>query len=228
MVKAIARGRATRTANMAARRERILDAARQIIAVGGFDALNLRELALMAGVTVPTIYNLVGNKSSLVQALFDETITPFENLQYIANDSDPVASPEYFFDKVVATLRENENYYRAEFLAREHLAETGDAMALAIHERTVQIAVEACEQAISVGLIAGKLSPQQLGSMIADHFRLAYHDWAHGNISLETFRHRVMTGTYMCLAADATSAYRDKLLSKLNTLDSFGGIVPVK
>ena len=125
MVESIARGSATRTVNMAARRERILEAARSIIAIKGFDSLNLRELAVVAGVTVPTIYNLIGNKSALVEQLFDETITPFENLQYITNDSDPVASPEYFFDKVVATMRENENYYRAEFLAREHLAETG-------------------------------------------------------------------------------------------------------
>jgi len=228
VVESIARGSATRTVNMAARRERILEAARSIIAIKGFDSLNLRELAVVAGVTVPTIYNLIGNKSALVEQLFDETITPFENLQYITNDSDPVASPEYFFDKVVATMRENENYYRAEFLAREHLAETGDAIALAIHERTVQIAVAACEQAKSVGLTTGTLSPKQLGSMIADHFRLAYHDWAHGNISLDIFRNRVMTGAYICLAADSTPTYRDTLLLKLNTLNVSNSVAPIK
>lgn len=228
MPETIARGSATRTTNMAARRERILDAARRIIAVGGFDSLNLRELALVAEVTVPTIYNLIGNKSALIEALFDETITPFENLQYIAHDSDPVASPENFFDNVIATMRENQNYYRAEFLAREHLAETGDALGIAIHERTVHIAVEACEQAIAVGLTAGELSPQQLGGMIADHFRLAYRDWAHGTISLEAFRVRVMTGAYLGLVADATPSYRDQLLLKLKALESSNAVVPFK
>lgn len=228
MVESVARGSATRTANMAARRDRILETARSIIAIKGFDSLNLRELAVVAGVTVPTIYNLIGNKSALIEQLFDETITPFENLQYITSDRDPVASPGHFLDKVVATMRENENYYRAEFLAREHLAETGNAVALAIHERTVQIAVVACEQAKTVGLTAGALSPQQLGSMIADHFRLGYHDWAHGNISLEIFRNRVMTGTYMCLAADSTPTYRDTLLLKLNTLHISNSVVAFK
>lgn len=228
MAESTARGAATRTANMAARRERILDTARSIIAVAGFDALNLRELAVAADVTVPTIYNLIGNKSALVEQLFDETISPFENLQYIPSDDDPVASPEYFLDTIVATMRENENYYRAEFLAREHLTEAGDAVALAIHERTIQIAVAACEQAKSAGLTAGALSPRQLGSTIADHFRLAYHDWAHGNISLDVFRNRVMTGTYMGLAADATPDYRDMLLSKLNSLDTTDNIFPIK
>ncbi|MGR8947738.1 MAG: TetR/AcrR family transcriptional regulator [Gammaproteobacteria bacterium] len=228
MAESIARGSATRTANMAARRERILEAARSIIAAGGFDSLNLRELAVVADVTVPTIYNLIGNKSALIEQLFDETISPFENLQYIASDSDPIASPEYFFDTVVATMRENENYYRAEFLAREHLSQTGDRIALAIHERTIQIAVAACEQAKSVGLTTGTLSPRQLGSMIADHFRLAYYDWAHGNISLDIFRNRIMTGTYMCLTADAAPAHRDTLLAKLNGLDITDNVLPLK
>ena len=213
---------------MAARRERILEAARSIIAARGFDAFNLRELAAVADVTVPTIYNLIGNKSALVEQLFDETISPYENLQYIADNNDPVASPECFLDTVVATMGENENYYRAEFLAREHLAENGDDVALAIHRRIVQIAVEACEQAKSVGLTAGELSPKQLGSMIADHFRLAYHDWAHGSISLKIFRNRIVTGAYMCLTADAMPAYRAALLSKLNTLDTANSVSSFK
>ena len=228
MPKSVARGQATRTANMAARRERILEAARGIIAIEGFDSLNLRELAIAADVTVPTIYNLVGNKTALIEQLFDETITPFENLQYIASDSDPVASPAQFLEKVVATMRENENYYRAEFLARERLTDAGDAVALAIHERTVHIAVEACKQAKQVGLTVGKLSARQLGSMIADHFLLAYRDWAHGHVSLDIFQNRVTTGTYVCLAADATPIFRDKILAKLTSLDLPNTVIPFK
>lgn len=228
MPKSIARGSATRSANMAARRERILNAARKIIAISGFDSLNLRELAIAAEVTVPTIYNLIGNKAALVEQLFDETITPFENLQYIANDSDPVASPATFLESVVETMRENENYYRAEFLARERLTEQGDAVALAIHQRIIQIAVAACTQAQSAGLTAGELSAQQLGLMIADHFLLAYRAWAHGNISLEIFSNRVMTGAYVCLAADATPMYRDQILENLNALNSSNTVLPFK
>ena len=220
-----ARGSETRSANMAARRERILDTARRIIALDGFDSLNLRELALAADVTVPTIYNLIGNKAALVEALFDETITPFENLQYIAGDDDPVSSPADFLEKVVTAMRENENYYRAEFLARERLTETGDAVAVAIHERIVQIAIEACEQAKTVGLTAGRLSSRQLGLMIAEHFALAYRDWAHSKISLDAFQNRVSTGAYVCLAADATPNYRNKILKKLNELDLSKAVV---
>ncbi|MEM7465477.1 MAG: TetR/AcrR family transcriptional regulator [Pseudomonadota bacterium] len=228
MPKSIARGQQTRAANMHARRERIYDAARRIIAVRGFDALNLRELAMAAGVTVPTIYNLIGNKSALVAQLFDETIAPFENLQYITSDNDPVASPAEFLDRVVDVMRDNENYYRAEFLARESLTNKGDAVALAIQERIVQIAVEACEQAKTAGLTTGDIAPKQLGTMIADHFLLAYRDWAHGKTSLEVFRDRVIAGAYICLAADATKTYRQRIVEMLNTSPSRNLVIPLK
>ena len=222
-----ARGYQARSANMAARRERILEAARHIIAINGFDSLSLRELAMSAEVTVPTIYNLIGNKAALVEALFDETITPFENLQYIPNDSDPVAGPEDFLQRVISTMHENENYYRAEFLARDRLADAGDTVALSIQKRIVQIAIEACGQATAVGLTAGKLSTQQLGLMIADHFLLAYRDWAHGRIDLDNFSEKVVIGTYICLAADASPNYRDEILEKLNAWSTTKPVTPL-
>ena len=54
---------------MELRRERILDLARDIIAEKGFDGLNLRDLAEKAGVTKPTIYNLIGDKETLIHSV---------------------------------------------------------------------------------------------------------------------------------------------------------------
>ena len=151
MSRPVARGAATRNANMAIRRDRILDSARSIIAESGFEALSLRDLAHRAQVTVPTIYNLIGNKAAVVAQLFNDTLTPFEHLKYINDRDDPVGSPEHFFDTLIASLGENEHYHRAEFLAREHMREAGDELAISIHERGVQIAIEACEQARNAG-----------------------------------------------------------------------------
>ena len=57
-----------RDTNMRKRRERILHAARTLIATDGFEALNVRALAAAAGVTVPTLYNLIGRKEAIVVA----------------------------------------------------------------------------------------------------------------------------------------------------------------
>ena len=218
-------GHATRHANMAARRQRILDTARKIIAEEGFDALNVRQLAERAGISVPTIYNLIGNKSALIAQLFEDTISPFEHLQYIGDDEDPVAAPIVFFAKIVATMRENENYYRAEFLARENMREVGDQAAIAIGDRSIRIAIDACEQAQQAGLIRGQISARQLGGQIDHNFRLAYHDWAHSVISLDAFQNRVTAGTYLCLAADATVKYHPQFIEKLKSLEELATVI---
>jgi AcrR family transcriptional regulator len=63
---------------MAKRRQRILHEARRLITRGGIEALNLRALARAAEVTVPTIYNLLGNKEALVVALFSDALQEIE------------------------------------------------------------------------------------------------------------------------------------------------------
>ena len=225
MSQAVARGSATRNANMALRRKRILNTARDIIADAGFDALSIRELARRADLTVPTIYNLIGNKSAVIAELFDDTISPFEHLRYITHDDDPAAGPERFYETLIASLRANENYHRAEFLAREHLRETGDAMAISMHARVVRIAIEACEQAHEAGLLRGSLTSRQLGEQIDHLVRLAFQDWAHGAIKLEALHRRLLVGTYLCLAADATDAYHPLFVAKIQSHDTAAGVV---
>lgn len=225
MSQAIARGSATRNANMARRRQRILDTARDIIAVSGFDALSIRELARRADLTVPTIYNLIGNKSAVIAELFDDTISPFEHLRYITPDDDPAGGPERFYVALIASLGENENYHRAECLAREHLRKAGDAMAISMHARVVRIAIEACEQARDAGLLKGSLTPRQLGGQIDHLVRLAFQDWAHGLIDLDELHHRLVVGTYLCLAADATDVYHPLFVAKIQSHDTAAGVV---
>lgn len=227
MSQALARGSATRNANMARRRKRILDTAREIIAASGFEALSIRELARRADLTAPTIYNLVGNKSALIAQLFDDTISPFEHLRYITSDDDPASGPERFYAALIATLGENENYHRAEFLAREHLREAGDVMAISMHERVVGIAVEACEQARDAGLLKGSLTPRQLGRQIDHLVRLAFQDWAHGALDLEGLHRRLLVATWLCFAADATDTCHPLFVEKIKRHDTHDSVVPL-
>ena len=53
-----------RSQQMAERRERILEAARGLVERGGYDGLTMRSLATASGVTVPTVYNLIGGKEA--------------------------------------------------------------------------------------------------------------------------------------------------------------------
>jgi len=59
------------------RKARILAEARRLIARHGFEGLTMRDVADAARVSVPTVYNLVGNKYALVEALVEEHFADF-------------------------------------------------------------------------------------------------------------------------------------------------------
>jgi len=99
----------TRVADqMAHRRERILEAAREIVAERGFEGLTIRELAQAAGVTAPTIYNLIGSKDQvLVAAVAEQTERFVAGIERAAGDVVPIV------DANLRELLRMPRYYRS-------------------------------------------------------------------------------------------------------------------
>jgi len=73
--------------NKAERRGRILHAARRLIARRGVSRLNMRDLAVEARVSVPTVYNLIGGKQELLAALLQSMIEEVAAVQVDAGGS---------------------------------------------------------------------------------------------------------------------------------------------
>lgn len=71
-----------RTAQAAATRARIIDAARELFFGQGFGATTVAQIAERAEVAVPTVYATVGGKHAVLKTLIDVTI---------AGDDEPVA-----------------------------------------------------------------------------------------------------------------------------------------
>ena len=93
---------------MAERRERILEAARSIIAERGYEGLTMRDLAHSSRVTVPTIYNLVGSKEQVLFAAVEQTTGSFvSSLARAPGDVIAVV------DAAVSELLRMPRYYRA-------------------------------------------------------------------------------------------------------------------
>ena len=95
-----------RALEMSRRRERILEAARELIARDGYENLTMRSLAQASGVTVPTIYNLIGNKEAVLGATIHEgTIRFWEGVQ-VGEDPLPI------LDRIITELLNQPAYYR--------------------------------------------------------------------------------------------------------------------
>lgn len=205
----------TRSKNMTKRRTTILREARNLIAGNGFDALRIRDLAARAGLTVPTIYNLIGGKDEILATIIRELVEQLRIIQDRA-DSETV---EESFAKQIHNLADHfatdEAFYKAAFIAgdRSGLFEQNSEEGIFAH--FVRQPIEACRQAVKQNLLRGNIPPEILGLQIYGCYRLARQDWANGYFDLDGFRRQTLTGIFLCLAADAKPAFRERLIEQI-------------
>jgi AcrR family transcriptional regulator len=84
---------ADRKLRAAQTRQRILDAARQLIASEGFAEATFEAIAAQAGVAVPTVYAAFGSKSGIMQALISRA-TFSEGYEKLVRESNASDHPE--------------------------------------------------------------------------------------------------------------------------------------
>lgn len=210
----------TRTLNMEKRRERILDQARKMLAGGGYDALNLRALAQISEVTVPTIYNLIGNKAEILKTLVMGAFTQFE----VALESKLPCPTEELPALMIATfsemIRHDVNSYRATALAVQRLENEPQERSDYGFRRAPlrEFAGKLCRDAANEGLLRGEIDSDLLVEQMVRNHEVAFRDWAHRVISLEELSKQSLRGFYIALAADAHNDYRDRIAIQLRQL----------
>ena len=210
----------TRTLNMEKRRERILEQARIMLAHGGFDALNLRDLADVSGITVPTIYNLIGNKAQVLKAL---VMGAFADFEASLEDKLPCPTeelPALMMSTFAEMVGRDESSYRATALATDRLeSESAKGSDYGFKRGPLRrFAGTLCSDARDEGLLTGKIDSELLVEQMICNHQIAFRDWAHRVISLEELRKQSLRGFYIALAADAEDAYRDRIAAKLQQL----------
>ena len=208
----------TRSRNMAKRRAAILSQARAMIADDGFDALKLRDLAQRAKLTVPTIYNLIGGKQEILSEIIEDLVQRLQLVQQPDEQSDIEHSFEARIDQIAALLATDEKYYKAAFIAGDRSGLFEQTSASGIFARSAGLLIDACTEAVAAGLLRGKISSSQMGLQIYGCYRLARQDWMNGYFGLQGFRQQALTGIFTCLAADATPAFKKRLLARLQEM----------
>lgn len=207
-----------RARSMQQRRDRILAAARQLIARGGFEALNLRALANAAEVTVPTIYNLVGNKEELVVALFDEALSEIEQRVSSHRGASPLERAEAVVTESIDVFAADEDFYRAAFIALEYLDQnaTHHHAAQQLFDWGERMLLAGCAACHSAGLLRGHVPTTLLSAQVLRCYRSSSRAWALGQIDIAEFRATALADLHVCLAADAVERFRTTLLDALS------------
>lgn len=206
-----------RARNMQKRRTRIIAEARKLLARGGNGALNLRELASQANLTVPTIYNLVGNKEDVLLAVAAEVLTEIESRIAPASSAEPLEVAAALVEESTQLFSENEDFYRSAFLAVEGLDESGQhhhevERIYAWAEALVLEGVDAC---LKARLLRGRVPLESMSNLITRNYRMNCRGWAFGHYGLEEFRRQAIADLYIILAADAVEIFHSKLMNNI-------------
>jgi AcrR family transcriptional regulator len=172
---------------MLGRRERILAAAREIIADRGYQGLTMRDLAAASRVTVPTLYNLIGGKDAVLFAAVEEQTERFVRAIESSRGGSPAAGAIAVVDASVRELLRLPRYYRT--LLR--LLQTSDAAEPASREVNRALSEQfarAIEALGNTGDLAAWVDHKALADRLGAHLGLASLQWAAGAYSAETFR----------------------------------------
>lgn len=206
-----------REASKVHRRNRILDAAKTIIRELGHESLSIRSLAVSAGVSTPTIYNLVGSKHDILLALADDLMSQLERAHHVREISNPIEQVEEVINQTIAVFDADEHYSRQLHLGLE--AESLDRFEQSLRTRGRQVALDDCRRALQLKYLRGDIDPELLGNRFADGFQNAQRAWLRGELNLEGVRREALTSCFIILAADAVTKFRTRLIEAIRALN---------
>lgn len=215
-----------RAQSIADRKARILDAARTIISSEGYDALTTRGIADAAGLTVPTLYNLVGDKAAIISAMATASIEELWGRLRLDERASPLAMADTILDEAFAQILADAGFNRANMIALERLGiafayhPTRDDPGAMAARRSVEMAQHACLAAQETGELRGTIDAQTLAVQMFAVYRASLDDWLHEVIDAHEMLRRQRIGFYSLLASDASDDFRTQLLSRIAELNA--------
>lgn len=202
------------------RRARILTEARMLLSLEGFEGLSLRKLAARAGLTVPTIYNLVGGKEQILLELTLQMIASVETALDKIAEEQPLERAEAIVLVAITEIERAPDFHRAALLAIDHLDRTGAPPGWdRLSRQATAMQEKATVAAQRIGLLEGQISASLIAEQIFRTYRSASRDWSVRRCSLPQFRRMALAGVYLGFAADASPRLRPVLVRKLKTLE---------
>jgi AcrR family transcriptional regulator len=210
-----------RERNVEARRQRILEAARGLIAGGGIAALSMRRLANEAGLSVTTLYNLYGVREEILQALVMDAIDRMDRvLELEAPLDDPIEHCRAMVSVSVRHMVDNEAVFRPMAIAELEASLAGRGPRREAPRRAVRMHVLAIQAAMDQGTLKDQLDPVQLGHQVYHGFEYANIQWALGLIDAGRFEAQALYGLNLVLLGVAMDSIRPEIEVELQRLET--------
>jgi len=202
----------------AERRARIQKAAAELVTKRGYEGLTMRELAQVARVAVPTLYNLFGSKDAILIAELEA-----QAMQIAARLPDGGNS---FFQRGMAAFETGmqlvetaPDLYRA--VMQMFLTSPESApMRLRLEEGYIAIMASNLVAAKAAGQLAAWANPDTVARHMYAQYVAAFLAWGCGELDSPTFRLAALSGICHILAGAARGPFADEVEAKLYWLAS--------
>jgi AcrR family transcriptional regulator len=205
-----------RERNKERRRQAILEAALDLLRSNDIESVTIEQIAALAGVSPPTIYNLVGTREQLLVALVDRISEQIVD-SFSPPDGDvpdPVGLAKRAIDDTVAVFVADSNAYRQVVRALGELAVSGSKLSF----DPSHFHVSAMRRAQELGLIRDDLEPVALGRQSLLTYVAAMNSWASGSLDDRGFVVAAQHGFATVLAAASSEAHRERHVAELARL----------
>jgi len=212
-----------REANVAARRQRILESARTLLTEAGQDGLSMRKLAKEADLSVTTLYNLVGTREDILRALIEDSAEHFESTVSVPESiGDSLTRTMKAFDSLLEHLVADDAVLKPLIVAN---IATGYGEELrkeehSLFHRGAKNTVRQCLlDALAEGQIRDVVSLEFLEGQFYVGLELALDRWAFGLVDADELRVKSLWGAYLTLLAVASPENRPQLEGELRKLE---------
>ncbi len=206
-----------REENKARRRTAILDASIELLRAHELRDLTIEQIAARAGVSHATVFNLIGTREQLLQALIDRVLFGIVD-SLVALDArtegDPIAAARLVIDFSVSAFASEPKAFRAVISTLGWAERTTGLPAF----DPAQLQVAAVREAQTRGIISKEFNAEGLGRQIFLSFLGATNAWARGVLSDAGYRTAAEHGLIAVLAATATDKYVGDFRKELRSL----------
>jgi len=199
-----------REKQIADRRRRILDAARELIRETGGADFSMLALADRAEVSPATPYNLFGSKAELLFALFNRSLAELPVKDLTASFKDPL-------DRLLETTRVVSAHLatRADFFGPLYRAQFGvldDVHRPEFVEHHLRRWRRALADIERAGLLSPAVTADQLSRQLMIHFAGTVELWVHHELDGEGFAAEAVLGTALLLLGSTVPEAQSCLL----------------
>jgi AcrR family transcriptional regulator len=190
------------------RRSAIMRAVRELLREGADDKLTKESIAQRADVAPATVYNLVGTRAKIFEALAEDFMNDVETRLQGEPVREPLARARRIVDVILDLIL-------ADPLVYTRMVRGWDESGLVLRRGPASNLIAAFEEAKELGVLMAEADARLLASSVATACVGAVHQWAAGLISARGFRARALFSLDLALAAAASETHRSELVRAL-------------